>query len=110
MGMKERLFELRQSAGVSLQAVADAVGVSKAHVWELEKGRSTNPSFDLVRKLASYYGVDPETLTGETAAPEAEDLQIQRIHRDLKGLSERDRRIIEQMVKSMKDSRSEADR
>ena len=44
MQISERLFSLRQKSGQSLQQVADAIGVSKAHVWELEKGRSTNPS------------------------------------------------------------------
>jgi transcriptional regulator with XRE-family HTH domain len=48
MNIGERLFSLRQKTGESLQGVADKVGVSKAHVWELEKGRSKNPSFELV--------------------------------------------------------------
>ena len=65
MSLEARLFEFRQNAKVSLQKVADAVGVSKAHIWELEKGRSTNPSFDLVRKLAAFYAVTPEELIGE---------------------------------------------
>ena len=105
MSLAIRLFELRQNAKVSLQKVADAVGVSKAHVWELEKGRSTNPSFDLVRKMAAFYAVTPEELTGEAEAPAVEDQQIERIHRDLKDLSERDRDLIEGMVRSMRDRR-----
>ena len=36
MEIGERLMRLRQSSNQSLQQVADAVGVSKAHVWELE--------------------------------------------------------------------------
>ena len=102
MSLDARLFELRQNAKVSLQKVADAVGVSKAHVWELEKGRSTNPSFDLVRKLAAFYEVTPEELTGEAETPALEDQQIERIHRGLKDLTARDRDLIEGMVKSMR--------
>ncbi len=104
MSLSERLFELRQNAGVSLQTLADAVGVSKAHVWELEKGRTANPSFDLVRKLASYFGVTPDALTGQTETPPPEHQQIERIHRGLKDLSDRDRALIEEMVKSMRAS------
>ena len=66
MSLGTRIFDLRQTAKVSLQHVADAVGISKAHVWELEKGRSANPSFELVQKLANSFvscsrlGVDGE--------------------------------------------------
>ncbi|SDK65325.1 helix-turn-helix domain-containing protein [Aliiruegeria lutimaris] len=101
MEIGERLFSLRQKTGESLQQVADAVGVSKAHIWELEKGRSKNPSFELVRKLATHYGVSIDVLTGEDMEPGQRDMQIERIHRSLEDLSERDRGIVEQMVASM---------
>lgn len=104
MSLGERLFDLRQAAQVSLQTVADAVGVSKAHIWELEKGRTANPSFDLVQKLAAFFGVTPEALAGRDAVPHPEAQQIERIHRDLKVLSARDRKIIEEMVRSMRAS------
>lgn len=101
MEIGERLFSLRQKTGESLQQVADAVGVSKAHVWELEKGRSRNPSFDLVRKLATHYGVGIDVLTGDAMEPAPRDMQIDRIHRGLEDLSDRDRAIVEQMIASM---------
>lgn len=101
MEIGERLFSLRQKTGESLQQVADAVGVSKAHVWELEKGRSRNPSFDLVRKLAGHYAISIDVLTGSIPEPDASDLRIQRIHRALEDLSDRDRAIVEQMIDAM---------
>lgn len=102
MTIGERLFSLRQKTGESLQEVADKVGVSKAHVWELEKGRSSNPSFELVRKLAAHYGVSIDVLTGNADEPGPEDLRIDRIHRSLDDLSDRDREIVEQMIEAMK--------
>ena len=102
MTLNERLFDLRQGAHVSLQKLADAVGVSKAHIWELEKGRTANPSFGLVQKLAIFFGVTTEELIGTAEAPPPEDQQIQRIHRDLKDLTSRDRAIIEEMAKSIR--------
>lgn len=106
MRLNERLFELRQRSKASLQSVADAVGVSKAHIWEMEKGRTANPSFELVQKLAAHFGVKPEVLTGTEDIPHPEQQQIDRIHRDLQTLSPRDRKIIEEMVKSMRPSSS----
>lgn len=107
MNMGESLFSLRQKSGESLQAVADKVGVSKAHVWELEKGRSRNPSFDLVRKLATHYGVSVDVLTGDAAEPASKDLQVDRIHRDLAELSERDRNVVEEMIRLLQTKHSE---
>ncbi|MEM7006907.1 MAG: helix-turn-helix transcriptional regulator [Pseudomonadota bacterium] len=109
MNIGKKLFSLRQKSGESLQQVADKVGVSKAHVWELEKGRSKNPSFELVRKLAAHYGVGIDVLTGEAAEPNEGDLQIERIHRGLDALSDRDRQIVEQMIKNMQQTSSAAD-
>ena len=84
-----------------MQAVADAVGVSKAHVWELEKGRSANPSFELVRKLAGHFGVSLDVLTGTASEPDSEAMQVERIHRGLDQLSARDRSVVEEMIKAM---------
>ena len=102
MQIGEHIFSLRQKSGQSLQDVADAVGVSKAHVWELEKGRSKNPSFELVRKLARHFGVTVDALVGDADEPAAEDMQVERIHRDLLELSERDRDVVAATIAAMK--------
>jgi transcriptional regulator with XRE-family HTH domain len=88
--------------------VADAVGVSKAHVWELEKGRSRNPSFDLVRKLARHYGVSVDVIAGDEDQPAPRELKVERIHRDLEELTDRDRAIVEDVIRSLKQRNAEA--
>lgn len=102
MDIGERLFSLREKTGESLQEVADKVGVSKAHVWELEKGRSKNPSFDLVCKLADHFGVNIDVMTGATEEPGKVDIKIAQINRGLEELSDRDRSIVEQMIETMR--------
>jgi len=61
MPLAGQLKRLRLRRGRSLQQVADAVGVSKPHVWEIESGRS-NASLELVGKLAKYFEVSVSTL------------------------------------------------
>jgi len=41
----------------SLHQVANAVGVSKAHTWEMEKEPADNACMALVRRLAVSLGV-----------------------------------------------------
>ena len=74
MSLASKLKNLRLKSGESLQQVADQVGVSKAHIWQLERGDSTNPSFQLLKGLADHFSVtiaflsdDMEPLEGSTA-------------------------------------------
>lgn len=101
MDIGERLFSLCKENEKSLQDVADKVGASKAHVWELEKGRSKNPSFDLVQKLAKHFGVSIEVMTGEAEEPDQKDVKIAQMNCDLEALGERDRAVVEQMIETM---------
>jgi transcriptional regulator with XRE-family HTH domain len=55
MAVGDRIKEMRLRKGQSLQQVADAIGASKAHIWELESNRSKNPSLDLLQKLAGHF-------------------------------------------------------
>lgn len=62
-----------------------------------------------MRKLAAHYAVSIDVLTGEAAEPDESDLQIERIHRGQDTLTDRDRQIVEQMIKNMKQTSSAAD-
>ncbi len=57
MPLTDKLRTLRSKSGESLQQVGDAIKVSKAHIWELETGRSRNPSLDILKALAAHFGV-----------------------------------------------------
>lgn len=107
MGVGARITQLRLKRQQSLQQVADAVGVSKAHVWELEKGRTDNPSMALVTRLADHFGVSVAFLVGEDVdAPDA-DPKLQRMFRQAQKLDERERAILDTMMQSLIDSRSQ---
>lgn len=59
-----RMKLLRELRDMSLQAVADASGLTKSHVWELEQGRSVNPTVNAVWGLAAALCVSPTQLLG----------------------------------------------
>ena len=62
MTLATKLAELRGKKKESLQKVADSIGVSKALIWELEKGRIANPSMDVVSRLAAHFSVSIDGL------------------------------------------------
>lgn len=108
MGLGARITTLRLKASESLQQVADAVGVSKAHIWELEKGRTDNPSMALVTRLADHFGVSVAFLVGEDVdAPDA-DVELQRMFRQAKELDPREREILNSMMQSLLATRARA--
>lgn len=107
MSFASKLHDLRLKSRLSLQDVADAVGISKAHVFNLEKGITANPSMELVVKLADLYRVRVADLIGEN--PEAEDhpAEIVAMFRDLKNLEETDRETIRMLMETMKKRREQ---
>lgn len=106
MGIGARLKELRIIKRKSLQDVADAVGASKAHIWELERGGTKNPSMELLTKLAVFFDVSVSNLVGEEPpASEQDDLIV--LYRDLKDLDEKDRDTIRSLMRRFKEKKEE---
>ena len=102
MSLGASLKELRIKKKQSLQAVADAVQVSKAHIWEIERGGSKNPSMDLLNRLADHFGVSVSYLVGEQP-PDKETQEVVALYRDLKELDEKDRDTIRAIMRRFKE-------
>jgi transcriptional regulator with XRE-family HTH domain len=69
MSLASKLKELRAKNAESLQQVADSVGVSKAHIWDMERGESANPGLELLKKLAEHFKVTVAYLADDHAIP-----------------------------------------
>ena len=108
MSLAMRLQNLRTAKQQSLQEVADAIGASKAYIWELEKGTAKNPSIELVRKLADYFEVSISRLVGESPDEDGDDEDLLVIYRQLKSLDLRDRLVLGDIIKGMQKRRSGA--
>lgn len=99
MSLAERLRLLRAERKVSLQVVADAVGISKPHVWELEKGKTQNPSFELLKSFADFYGVTLDHLAGlEVGNSRSQKLNAMFRKIDQENTSDEDLKVIEQAI------------
>ncbi|VVS99479.1 helix-turn-helix transcriptional regulator [Hoeflea sp. EC-HK425] len=105
MSLASKLKELRLKRGESLQQVGDAVSVSKAHIWELEKGTSTNPGLELLKKLATHFNVTVQYLA-EDKADEHDQSSLQ-FFREFGGkLSDKDWETLRVVADRLKDKES----
>lgn len=108
MALGARLKQLRIRDGESLQQVADAVGASKAHIWELETGKSRNPSMELLTALADHFKVGVAFLVGEDPNAPDEDEALITMFRELKNLTDNDRETVRAVMESLR-SRAKKD-
>lgn len=109
MSLAAKLRTMRVKKGQSLQDVADAIGVSKTHIWQLEKGHSQNPSVDLLTKLADHFQVTVASLIGEDPGASGEDEEVMRMFRQVGELEEHDKATLDDMIQSMLKRKRERD-
>ena len=76
MDFKDRLRDLRLSRGLTLQQVADYVGLQKAAIYKYEHGLTVNPKRSLIEKLATLFQVSPSYLLGINDEEEKPDSAI----------------------------------
>src|SRR5450432_2072897 len=108
MTLGAKLTKLRMKSGESLQEVAVAVGVSKAHIWELERGRTDNPSMALVTRLADHFKTSVAALVGEDPKAGDADPTLARMFRQANGLLPADVKVLDDMMASLLRRRAEA--
>ena len=109
VSLAARLTELRLGKGQSLQQVADAVGISKTHIWQLERGKSRNPSVELLAKLADHFKVTVRSLVGEDLEAAGNDEELMRMFRQAGELTDQDREFLDDMIQTMLKRRRERD-
>lgn len=107
MALGDRIKELRLTKQESLQQVADAIGASKAHIWEIESNRSKNPSLDLLQKLAGHFKTTVAYLIEEPQGDLTRaDQFFRRNSQKLSNLTEADFDFFEQMLNRISDDKS----
>lgn len=92
--------------GWSLQQVADDVGVSKAHIYELELNKVKNPSVETLKKLAKLFDMPLSYLLDDDENIEFQ-VMFRDLQKDLADLDEKDRETIEFMVKALKSRKAD---
>lgn len=107
MSLAARLKEKRLKAGLSLQELADAIGASKAHVWDLESGKSKNPSADLLLKLSETLKTTVGWLLGQEVE-EGEPAGV--MFRQLQELNADDRALIQAIIDQRRETQKKREK
>ncbi|RQT56334.1 XRE family transcriptional regulator [Burkholderia cepacia] len=106
--MAKRLREAREYLGLSQDEVANALGISRPAVTNIESGVRKVDALEL-DKLAKLYGRPVQALlTG--GEPEANDARVEFLARAIRGLSERDLNEVSRFAEFLKSSPKQAKR
>ena len=97
-----RLRRLREAKKLTLQQVADAVGCTKAYIWELEMKDGQRPTAERIQKIAQVLGVTMEDVMGtpmqEAPQASAEDVAF---FREYAGMTDEEKDRYRQALKIM---------
>lgn len=94
-----KIRETRKGAGMSLDGLAAATGISKSYLWELENRETSRPSAEKLDAIARALGVTLEFLMYEQVTEPEEAHLDEAFFRNYKSLDrsekERLRRILD---------------
>ena len=97
-----RLRRLREAKKLTLQQVVDAVGCTKAYIWELEMKDGQRPSAERIQAIAKVLGVTMEDVMGEPIAqvPQASPEDVS-FFREYAGMTDEEKDRYRQALKIM---------
>lgn len=72
--LAQRLRQSRVAQGLALSEIARRARISKAYLSQLERAESTQPSYEVLGRLAIALGTTPEALMGGSAHSLTEQL------------------------------------
>lgn len=97
----KRMKELRQKKGISMEELANALGVSKSRINMWENNGSV-PRSDVLIKIAEYYSVPTDYLLGNNNASESpNDAKLNALQRNLGKLNEEELKKAEEVLKAV---------
>ena len=99
---KIRIKELREKEGLSMQQLAEKIGVNKSRVGMWENNGSV-PRMDALKKLSEFFNVTIDYLLGNdnTSFLDKENKKLNSLQRNLCKLNEKELEKAENMLKAV---------
>jgi transcriptional regulator with XRE-family HTH domain len=70
------LKRLRDDAGKSLREAATEIGISDSYLYQMERGERGAPKLEVMRNMASAYGVSLDSIMAKAKLTEPEEIDL----------------------------------
>ena len=94
----DKLRAARTRRRKTLEQLAEAIGSSKAYVWQLENKKNAKPSAELLLKIANYLGESPDFFLDDSVEEHTDSQLDDAFFRKFQRLSTEDKRYIDRIV------------
>lgn len=105
----EKLRRIRTGRGRTLEELAEAVGSSKAYIWQLENKKNAKPSAELLLRIADYLNESPNFFLDDSQDEPSENQMEDAFFRKYRKLSEEDKRTIDRIISGFDDKEGPPD-
>jgi transcriptional regulator with XRE-family HTH domain len=102
MRLCEKIKHNREKLGLSLDKLSGSSKICKSYLWELESGKSENPTLRKLVALASSLNVTVDYLRGDGDKLNPSDLEILILEK-IRKLSKTNQKKVEQIIDLWKD-------
>lgn len=104
----QRLNQLRLQQGLSMQALAEVVGLKNKSSIALFESESSVPSAGVLVALADYFGVSLDYLVGRSDDPRREEYEPIRLQKERASIVAKETELIETLPASLRAAYNEA--
>lgn len=105
-----QLRELRKQKGLTMKQLGKIVGVGESAISQYENGKR-QPDYDILNKLADYFGVSVDYLLGRTDVPNPAESPLDGVefafYGEIKDLTDEEREDLADFVKYLKSKRKD---
>lgn len=102
----DKIRTLRKEAQLTLDALANAAGMSKSYLWELENRDSPRPSAEKLDALAKVLGRPVSYFLEDDEATPEEEHKNEAFFRNYKNLSAEEKELVRTVVDSFRARRN----
>ena len=103
-----RLNQLRLQRGLSMQALAEVVGLKNKSSIALFESESSAPSADVLVALADYFGVSLDYLVGRSDDPRRQEYESIRLQKERSEIIAKETDLLETLPSSLLPAYTEA--
>ena len=96
-----RLNQLRLQRGLSMQALAEVVGLKNKSSIALFESESSAPSADVLVALADYFGVSLDYLVGRSDDPRRQEYESIRLQKERAEIIAKETKLLETLPSSL---------